>query len=98
MGREADTHIRVTEETWKELNQRKGPGDSFEDVISRLLDEDVESDTSEDILETIEKMKDDSEHGDEIADDNSGGNKIGADSVAEIEDDPDSDAVLKDTE
>lgn len=39
MGREADTHIRVTEETWKRLNQRKGPGDSFDDVITRLLDE-----------------------------------------------------------
>lgn len=39
MGRDADTHIRVTEETWSELNRRKRPGDSFDDVISRLLEE-----------------------------------------------------------
>jgi len=38
MGRNADTHIRVTEETWQELNQKKGPGDSFDDVITQLLD------------------------------------------------------------
>lgn len=38
MPREADTHIRVTEETWKRLNARKGPGDSFDDVINDLLD------------------------------------------------------------
>ncbi|WP_254768267.1 antitoxin VapB family protein [Salinilacihabitans rarus] len=42
MGRKADTHIRVTEETWKRLNNRKRPGDSFDDVIERLL-EDVEA-------------------------------------------------------
>ena len=39
MGRDADTHIRVTGETWKRLNAQKEPGDSFEDVIRRLLDE-----------------------------------------------------------
>ena len=39
MPREADTHVRVTEETWKRLNARKGPGDSFEDVIRTMLDE-----------------------------------------------------------
>lgn len=39
MAREADTHVRVTEETWKRLNQMKGPGDSFDDVIQRLLDD-----------------------------------------------------------
>jgi len=42
MGRQADRHIRVTEETWKELNSRKEPGDSFEDVIQRLVKEDEE--------------------------------------------------------
>lgn len=35
--RKADTHVRVTEETWSDLNQRKKPGDSFDDVIQRLL-------------------------------------------------------------
>lgn len=39
MARNADKHIRVTEETWKELNKRKEPGDSFEDVIERLIDQ-----------------------------------------------------------
>jgi predicted CopG family antitoxin len=39
MAREADNHIRVSDKTWKRLNSRKEPGDSFEDVISRLLDQ-----------------------------------------------------------
>jgi predicted CopG family antitoxin len=48
MSREADKHIRVTEETWLELNRQKRPGDSFDDVLQRLLadehEEAVESD------------------------------------------------------
>jgi predicted CopG family antitoxin len=39
MAREADNHVRVTDETWKRLNERKEPGDSFEQVIKRLLEE-----------------------------------------------------------
>ncbi|MDL0133556.1 DUF7557 family protein [Halobacterium salinarum] len=39
MAREAENHIRVSDETWKRLNRRKEPGDSFEEVITRLLDE-----------------------------------------------------------
>ena len=46
MGRDADNHIRVTRETWKELNAQKEPGDSFEDVICRLMNE-HEDDTDE---------------------------------------------------
>jgi predicted CopG family antitoxin len=42
MSRDADKHIRVTTETWRELNQRKQPGDSFEDVLRRLLAEEQE--------------------------------------------------------
>ncbi|WP_285265953.1 antitoxin VapB family protein [Halobacterium salinarum] len=35
-----DSHpVKVSEETWRDLNARKHPGDSFEDVIRRLLDE-----------------------------------------------------------
>jgi predicted CopG family antitoxin len=35
----ADTiTVRVSEETWSRLNRRKGPGDSFDDVISEVLD------------------------------------------------------------
>lgn len=34
------TTIEVQRETWKELNARKeGPGDSFDDVIRRLLED-----------------------------------------------------------
>ncbi len=43
MPRKADTHIRVTEETWAKLNERKRPGDSFDDVLNRLLDDADES-------------------------------------------------------
>lgn len=32
-----DTHIRVRESTWEELNGLKKPGDSFDDVLGRLL-------------------------------------------------------------
>jgi len=39
MAREATEQVRVTPGTWKRLNQLKGPGDSFEDIISGLLDE-----------------------------------------------------------
>jgi len=42
MSREADKHIRVTEETWLELNRQKRPGDSFDDVLQRLLAEEHE--------------------------------------------------------
>lgn len=40
MGRNADTHIRVREATWQELNRKKAPGESFDDVIVELLDAD----------------------------------------------------------
>ncbi|PSQ19576.1 hypothetical protein BRD00_01560 [Halobacteriales archaeon QS_8_69_26] len=39
------TTIQVSSDTWRELNSRKEPGDSFDDVIQRLLegaDEDEE--------------------------------------------------------
>jgi len=32
------TTVSVADETWKELNQRKGPGDSMDDVIRELLE------------------------------------------------------------
>lgn len=32
------TTVRVSEETWQELNQRKQAGDTFDDVISRLVE------------------------------------------------------------
>lgn len=39
MARKADHQIRVSESTWHQLHHRKGPGDSFNDVLERLLDE-----------------------------------------------------------
>lgn len=33
------TTVTVSHETWKRLQVRKEPGDSFDDVIGRLLDE-----------------------------------------------------------
>ena len=34
------TTIEVKDETWKQLNMRKDRGDSFDDVIQRLLEND----------------------------------------------------------
>jgi predicted CopG family antitoxin len=34
-----DVMIRVKEDRWSELNSLKKPGESFDDVITRLLDE-----------------------------------------------------------
>ncbi|WP_238398280.1 MULTISPECIES: antitoxin VapB family protein [Halorussus] len=36
------TSIQVSTETWQELNGRKAPGDTFDDVIQRLLEQDEE--------------------------------------------------------
>lgn len=33
------TNIRISRETWKKLNARKEPGDSFDEVIERLIEE-----------------------------------------------------------
>jgi hypothetical protein len=38
-----DTHpVRVSGRTWQDLNARKRPGETFEDVVSRLLEETTE--------------------------------------------------------
>jgi len=36
--------VKVSDEHWKELNARKEPGDSFDDVIGRLLEEGTAND------------------------------------------------------
>lgn len=38
MAKETTT-VTVSHDTWKRLQMRKNPGDSFDDVISKLLDE-----------------------------------------------------------
>lgn len=52
MDRKADTHIRVTEETWAALNAKKRPGDSFDDVIQRLLSNSDSSEPGDDSSST----------------------------------------------
>lgn len=52
------TSIEIKKSTWKELNQQKEPGDSFDDVIQRLLarpeeSEPAEPDDSDDTEEPI---------------------------------------------
>ena len=32
------TNVKVENGTWRQLNRLKEPGDTFDDVISRLLD------------------------------------------------------------
>jgi len=46
MGNNANdvTTIKVKGETWKRLNQLKEPGDSFDEVIQKLLKQDAEED------------------------------------------------------
>jgi len=44
MTRQATETIRVTPENWERLNRLKKPGDTFDDVITRLLEEDEETD------------------------------------------------------
>jgi len=44
MSRKATETIRVTPENWEKLNSLKKPGDTFDDVISRLLEADEEAD------------------------------------------------------
>jgi len=39
MARKATETVRVTPENWERLNRNKKPGDTFNDVIGRLLDE-----------------------------------------------------------
>jgi len=39
MAREATETIRVTPENWEQLNSLKEPGDTFNDVVSKLLEE-----------------------------------------------------------
>jgi predicted CopG family antitoxin len=47
---EEKTTVTVTDETWRRLMLRKGRGDSFDDVISELLDtvEEYEEEHDED--------------------------------------------------
>lgn len=37
-----ETTLQVSRETWKRLNRRKEPGESFDDVINGLLADEIE--------------------------------------------------------
>jgi len=41
-----DVNIRIKEDTWKRLNHRKEPNDSFDDVLERVLDDLDEGNTN----------------------------------------------------
>lgn len=41
------TAVKVTHDTWKRLNARKSPGDTFEDVIQDLLDDSCDAENVE---------------------------------------------------
>ena len=49
MAQNDHTTITVERGTWKRLNARKEPSDSFDDVLNRLLDETEESKDSVDM-------------------------------------------------
>jgi len=37
------TSIRIKKDTWRRLRHRKGPGESFDDVLTEILDEFAEN-------------------------------------------------------
>jgi predicted CopG family antitoxin len=43
MGYSMGTTIEVADETWTALNRRKKPGESFDDVVQRLIDNQQEA-------------------------------------------------------
>lgn len=43
MSSNEQQRVRVSRKTWKRLNAMKQPGDSFDDVLGRLLGDDSES-------------------------------------------------------
>jgi predicted CopG family antitoxin len=42
MMSERKTAVTVTERTWRRLNARKRPGESFDDVVDRLIKENTD--------------------------------------------------------
>jgi len=41
------TTVKVSRETWRALNSRKTPGDSFDDIIQQLIDQEQDCSTDE---------------------------------------------------
>jgi predicted CopG family antitoxin len=57
-----DVTIRIKRRLWRRLHQRKGPGDSFNDVIERELDElETLRDQLEDQQQASERTRDDTD-------------------------------------
>ncbi|WP_255455265.1 hypothetical protein [Natrialba sp. INN-245] len=42
MSESDTTTIQVSKETWRQLNVRKDPGETFDDVVQQLLESDRE--------------------------------------------------------
>ena len=36
---DTDTTIRIKRDTWRRLRDRKGPGESFDEVLTEILDD-----------------------------------------------------------
>ena len=41
------TTVKVSRETWQDLNSRKTPGDSFDDIIQQLIAQERDCSTDE---------------------------------------------------
>lgn len=71
MANAADDHIRISEETKERLRRRKREGESFNDAIVRLLDEDRDllagfgaaaNRDGDTLAETVARRKEKSKH------------------------------------
>jgi len=51
-------HIRVATSTWQSLNARKAPGDDFNDVVTRLLDRDPDTQAVRNALDDLKTVAD----------------------------------------
>lgn len=50
----ADKRIPVTEETWKELGELKGAGETYDDLLSRLVERERKRQLAEKVREARE--------------------------------------------
>jgi len=67
MADDKPTTVQIQAETWQELNRRKKPGDTFDDVIQRLLHGEDESSKSEERARVHEEDEDEEDDAVEVA-------------------------------
>lgn len=58
MAKKAEQTVRVTEEVWYALRNQKAPGDTFNDVIRRNLEELEKIDPTDEAPQDIESTVD----------------------------------------